>query len=89
MLQKLDEFAEKGYYGMMSMAILLGSVMGGIMAMFTLERNNLFLLAIGFAVTMANLVLSISQAPAKWLVRGLVICVIVNTLIIIISLLTS
>lgn len=89
MLQKLDEFAEKGYYGMMSMAILLGSVMGGIMAMFTLERNNLFLLAIGLAVTMANLVLSIGQAPAKWLVRGLVICVIVNTLIIIISLLTS
>ena len=89
MLQKLDEFAEKGYYGMMSMAILLGSVMGGIMAMFTLERNNLFLLAIGLAVTMANLVLSIGQAPAKWLVRGLVTCVIVNTLIIIISLLTS
>ena len=89
MLQKLDEFAEKGYYGMMSMAILLGSVMGGIMAMFTLQRNNLFLLAIGLAVTMANLVLSIGQAPAKWLVRGLVICVIVNTLIIIISLLTS
>jgi hypothetical protein len=74
---------------MMSMAILLGSVMGGIMAMFTLERNNLFLLAIGLAVTMANLVLSIGQAPAKWLVRGLVTCVIVNTLIIIISLLTS
>ncbi|MCX8143552.1 MAG: hypothetical protein N3F62_04750 [Bacteroidia bacterium] len=89
MLQKLDEFAEKGYYGMMSTAILLGSVMGGIMAMFTLERNNLFLLAIGLAVTMANLVLSIGQAPAKWLVRGLVTCVIVNTLIIIISLLTS
>jgi hypothetical protein len=74
---------------MMSMDILLGSVMGGIMAMFTLERNNLFLLAIGLAVTMANLVLSIGQAPAKWLVRGLVTCVIVNTLIIIISLLTS
>jgi len=89
MLQKLDEFAEKGYYGMMSMDILLGSVMGGIMAMFTLERNNLFLLAIGLAVTMANLVLSIGQAPAKWLVRGLVTCVIVNALIIIISLLTS
>jgi len=89
MLQKLDEFAEKGYYGMMSTAILLGSVMGGIMAMVTLERNNLFLLAIGLAVTMANLVLSIGQAPAKWLVRGLVTCVIVNTLIIIISLLTS
>jgi len=89
MLQKLDEFAEKGYYGMMSMAILIGSVMGGIMAMFTLERNNLFLLAIGLAVTMANLVLSISQAPSKWLVRGLVTCVVVNTLIIIISLLTS
>jgi len=89
MLQKLDEFAEKGYYGMMSTAILLGSVMGGIMAMFTLERNNLFLLAIGLAVTMANLVLSIGQAPAKWLVRGLATCVIVNTLIIIISLLTS
>jgi len=89
MLQKLDEFAEKGYYGMMSTAILLGSVMGGIMAMVTLERNNLFLLAIGLAVTMANLVLSIGQAPAKWLVRGLLTCVIVNTLIIIISLLTS
>jgi hypothetical protein len=35
---------------------------------------------------MANLVLSIAQAPAKWLVRGLLLSIFVNVLIIIITL---
>jgi hypothetical protein len=86
MLQKLDEFAEKGYYGIISISILAGSVMGGIMAMFALEKGSLFLMAIGLAFTMANLVLSIAQAPAKWIVRGLLLSILVNVLIIIITL---
>ncbi|GAB4208825.1 MAG: hypothetical protein Fur0023_20680 [Bacteroidia bacterium] len=89
MLQKLDEFAEKGYYGMISIAILLGSVMGGIMAMFALEKDSLFLMAVGLAFTMANLVLSIAQSPPKWIVRALLLSVMVNTLIILISVLMN
>ncbi|RME15143.1 MAG: hypothetical protein D6799_06355 [Bacteroidetes bacterium] len=85
MLQRLDELAEKGYYGMISIAILLGSVMGGIMAMFTLEKDSLFLMAVGLAFTMANLVLSIAQSPPKWIVRAFLLSIIVNTIIILIS----
>ncbi|GIV27495.1 MAG: hypothetical protein KatS3mg027_1309 [Bacteroidia bacterium] len=88
MLQKLDELAEKGYYGMMSTAILCGSVMGGIMAMFALEKNSILLLAIGLAFTMANLVINIAQSPPKWIVRTFVASLIVNTLIILICVLT-
>ncbi|MEW6774511.1 MAG: hypothetical protein AB1304_10995 [Bacteroidota bacterium] len=86
MLQKLDEFAEKGYYGMISVAILAGSVMGGVMAMFALEKDSIFLVALGLAFTMANLVLSIAQAPAKWIVRAFLLSLAVNVLIILISL---
>jgi hypothetical protein len=86
MLQKLDEFAEKGYYGMMSISILAGSVMGDIMAMFALEKGSLFLMAIGLEFTMANLVLNIAQTPAKWIVRGLLLSILVNVLIIVIIL---
>ncbi|MCX7729269.1 MAG: hypothetical protein N2203_07355 [Bacteroidia bacterium] len=85
MLQKLDEFTEKGYYGMISVFILVGSVMGGIMAMSALEKNNLFLMALGLAFTMANLVLNIAQAPPKWLVRTFLLSLIVNVIIILIT----
>lgn len=85
MLQKLDEFAQKGYYGMISIAILAGSVMGGIMAMFALEKNQLFLMALGLAFTMANLVLSIGQAPPKWIVRAFLLSLVINLLIILVS----
>ncbi len=85
MLQKLDEFAEKGYYGMLSVAILVGSVMGGIMAMFALEKESLFLMALGLAFTMANLVTSIAQSPPRWIVRVFVLSVLVNVLIILIT----
>ncbi len=85
MLQKLDEFAEKGYYGMLSVSILVGSVMGGIMAMFALEKESLFLMALGLAFTMANLVTSIAQSPARWIVRVFVLSVLVNVLIILIT----
>lgn len=86
MLEKLDEIAKKGYYGTISMAILIGSVMGGIMAMYTMEKGNIFLLALGLAFTMANLVLSISQAPPGWIVRAFLLCIFVNTLIILVTL---
>lgn len=86
MLQKLDELAQRGYYGMLSVSILVGSVMGGIMAMFALEKGSLFLMAIGLAVTMANLVLSIAQSPPRWVVRAFVVSLLVNTAIILISL---
>lgn len=89
MLHKLDEMAEKAYYGMMSMSILIGSVMGGIMAMFALEKDNLFLMAIGLAFTMANLVLSIAQSPPKWIVRSLLSSFLINTIIILICILSS
>lgn len=85
MLQRLYEIAEKAYFGTISMSILAGSVMGGVMAKFALEKNSILLMAIGLAFTMMNLVLSIAQAPAKWVVRGFLISFAVNALIVIIT----
>lgn len=85
MLQKLDELTERAYYGVLSMAILIGSVMGGIMAMYVSEKSNMLLLSIGLAVTMANLVFNIAQMPAKWIVRALIASVLINTLIILLT----
>ncbi len=85
MLQKLDELAQNAYYGMISMSILIGSVIGGIMAMFALEKNSIFLMAFGLIFTMANLILGIVQAPAKWIVRGLLTSLLVNIFIILIT----
>lgn len=86
MIEKLDALAQKGYYGMISISILVGSVMGGIMAMFALQKDSLFLMALGLAFTMANLILSIAQSPPKWIVRAFLLSLLVNTAIILISL---
>ncbi len=85
MLQKLDRLAESSYYGTLSMSILIGSAMGGIMAYFASEKQSLLLVVIGLLVTMGNLVSNIAQLPVKFLVRMSLVAVVVNTLIILIS----
>lgn len=85
MLQRLEQLAKNAYFGALSMGILIGSVMGGVMAMYVSEKGSMLLLSIGLAGTMANLVFSIAQLPAKWIIRTLILSVIVNVLIILIA----
>ena len=85
-----DQLIEKlqfSYFGLISMTILIGSIIGGIAAMFIFENDAPmweFLLCIGFS-TMNN-VFAISQAPVKWVFNTFVLTVLVNTLLIILNL---
>ncbi len=86
MMDKLVKFTDSAYYGVMSMSLLICSVVGGAMAMFALENNHVWMLSLGLAFTMSNLVSCISQAPAKWIVVTFFASNLVNILIILLNL---
>ena len=83
---RYNKFIEKlqfSYFGLISMTILVGSILGGIAAMYVFENNApmwQFILVIGFS-TMNN-VFAISQAPVKWVFNTFVLTVLVNVLLI-------
>ena len=71
-------------FGLISMSILIGSIMGGIAAMFVFQAGApLWQFIVGLIFTMANLVASIAQAPTKWVFNLFVLSLIVNTLLIV------
>lgn len=81
-----DRFMEKikfSYFGIISMTILIGSCLGGITAMVVLKNEAaIWQLGLCMAVSMANNVAAISQAPVKWVVNSFVIGLVVNVLLI-------
>lgn len=81
-----ERFMEKikfSYFGIISMTILVGSCLGGITAMVVLKNDAaIWQLGLCMAVSMANNVAAISQAPIKWVVNSFVIGVVVNALLI-------
>lgn len=87
--QRYNLFIERlkfSHFALISMAILVGSCVGGIATMFVFENNSpiwQFLLAVGFS--MANLVAAISQAPTKWVFNLFMSSLIVSTFLIIIN----
>lgn len=83
---KLVEKLEFSYFGLISMTILIGSIIGGIAAMFVFENNApmwQFLLCLGFS--MINNVFAIAQAPTKWVLNTFILTVLINIFIIIIN----
>src|SRR5581483_1841466 len=84
---KLIEDLKFSHFGLVAMAILTGSCMGGIAAMFVFQNHApLWQFIIGLAFSMANLVASIAQAPTKWVFNLFVLSMIVNSLLIIVNL---
>ena len=85
--QRYDNYIESlkfSHFGLISMAILIGSIIGGIAAMFVFQANAPFWqFIVGLGFTMANLVASIAQAPTKWVFNLFVLSLIVNTLLIV------
>lgn len=76
---KFIEDLKFSHFGLISMAILFGSIMGGIAAMYVFENQApMWQFILGLGVSMANLVASIAQAPTKWVFNLLVLSVIVN-----------
>ena len=66
------------YFGLISMTILIGSILGGIAAMYILQNDApIWQLGICMSAAMANNVAAIGQAPTKWVLN----LAIINTLI--------
>jgi hypothetical protein len=81
---KLIDKLQFSYFGLISMAILVGSILGGIAAMYIFENDApmwQFILCLGFS--MMNNVFAISQAPVKWVFNAFVLTVLVNAFLII------
>lgn len=84
---KLIEKAQFSYFGLISMTISIGSILGGIAAMFVFQNDApTWQLGVAMMVSMANNVAAIGQAPAKWVVNIFALCVVLNLLIIVINL---
>jgi len=80
---KFIEDLKFSHFGLISMTILIGSIMGGIAAMFVFENHApTWQFIVGLSASMANLVASIAQAPTKWVFNLFVLSLIVNTLLI-------
>ena len=81
---KFIESLQPNYFGLISMAILIGSIIGGIAAMYIFEDDAplwQFALCLGFS--MANNVFAIAQAPIKLIWNTFMLTIIVNAAIIV------
>ncbi|MBP7810012.1 MAG: hypothetical protein KA163_12015 [Bacteroidia bacterium] len=80
---KFIEDLKFSHFGLISMTILFGSIMGGIASMYVFQSGApMWQFIVGLAFSMANLVAAISQAPTKWAFNLFVLSVIVNVLLI-------
>lgn len=84
-----DRWIEKlnfSYFSIIAMTITIGSILGGFAAMTILQNDApIWELGIAMALSMANNVVGIGQAPIKWVVNLFFLCVGVNSLLIIIN----
>jgi len=64
---KLIQKLEFSYYGLIAMTITVGSIIGGIAAMFIFQNDApIWQLGVCMATAMANNVSAIGQAPTRW-----------------------
>ena len=78
--------AESSYFGLIAMTISIGSILGGIGAMYIFQNDALtWQLAVCMSFAMANNVAAIGQAPTKWLVNIFAVDVLVSLLLIAIN----
>ncbi len=86
----IDNLIEKlkfNHFALISMAILVGSCLGGIAAMYVFMNGAPFWqFALGLSVSMANLIACISQASTKWVVRLFGLSLLVNAILVLANL---
>lgn len=84
---KYEQFIDNlnfSYFGLISMSILVGSIIGGIAAAAILSNDApIWQLGLCAAVSMANNTAGIGQAPTKWVFNLFIVSVVVNTVLII------
>ncbi len=84
---KFIEDLKFSHFGLISMTILFGSIMGGIASMYVFQSGApMWQFIVGLTFSMANLVAAIGQAPTKWAFNLFVLSVIVNVLLILANL---
>jgi hypothetical protein len=85
-LQRYDSFIESvkfSHFAIMAMAILIGSCLGSVAAMLLFYNGApLWVFIIALFASLANLVVSISQSPTKWMVNTFILSVLVNLVLI-------
>ena len=85
-----DAFLKKlnfSYFGLISMTITIGSILGGLTAMQIFENDApIWQLAICMSAAMANNVAAIGQAPIKWLFNTFCITTVLNALLLLVNL---
>jgi len=85
-LTAYDKFIESlkfSHFGIISMTILIGSIIGGITAMYIFKNNApIWQLGVCMSAAMINLVAAISQAPTKWVVNSFIILLVVSAILI-------
>lgn len=80
---KFIEDLKFSHFGLISMTILFGSIMGGIASMYVFQSGApMWQFIVGLSFSMANLVAAISQAPTKWAFNLFALSVVVNVLLI-------
>jgi hypothetical protein len=88
-LSAYDKFIEGlkfSYFGIISMTILIGSIVGGISAMYILKNDApVWQLGLCMATAMANNVSGIGQAPVKWVVNLFLLSIVVNAVLILMN----
>jgi len=83
---RLIEKLNFSYFGLISMTILIGSILGGIAAMFILQNDApIWQLGICMSAAMANNVVAIGQAPVKWVFNVAIINVTIAGILILIN----
>lgn len=74
------------YFGIITMTILVGSIIGGIAAAVILSNNApIWQLGLCAAVSMGNNAGAIAQAPTKWIVNLFFISLIANAALILMN----
>ena len=80
---KLVQKLEFSYFGLIAMTISVGSIIGGIAAMYVMEHNApIWQLGLAMAGAMANNVSAIGQAPTRWVLNIFLANLTVCTLLI-------
>ena len=83
---KLISKLEFSYFGLIAMTISIGSIIGGIAAMYIFENDApIWQLALCMMGAMANNVAAIGQAPTRWVVNIFLANFAIATLLILIN----
>ena len=78
--------AESSYFAVIAMTISIGSILGGIGAMYIFQNDApIWQLALCMSFAMANNVAAIAQTPTKWVVNIFALDVLVSLVLIAIN----